>query len=350
MKFIIREISIINWLCSIKMLTILIGVVNLLKVQTMRAKNFTHQLNNITQLLLDMTPAQRKQVQQRIQDTQPEITVNELIQPIFDISPQCPHCNSLHFNKWGKSGSIQRYRCKTCIKTFNIKTKTPLARLHKCELWTQYAECMTLKLTLRQAAKICNINLKTAFLWRHRFLEAQSEQYKDKLSGIIEVDEFFLAYSEKGSKKIESHRIARKRGGDIDKRKQEEQVAVLLSIDRSKHIIDSVLAADNTAEIKLHLAPHIIKDSVLCSDGAWAYVSIAKDANCDHKRLISSENRVQDKIYHIQTVNGAIAHFKGWVDIKMRGVATKYLSHYLAWFRESYVKLDFQQLLVAAYR
>ncbi|MFT7682494.1 MAG: hypothetical protein ACI935_001969 [Moritella dasanensis] len=51
----------------------------------MRAKNFTHQLNNITQLLLDMTPAQRKQVQQRIQDTQPEITVNELIQPIFDI-------------------------------------------------------------------------------------------------------------------------------------------------------------------------------------------------------------------------------------------------------------------------
>jgi len=59
---------------------------------------------------------------------------------------------------------------------------------------------------------------------------------------------------------------------------------------------------------------------------------------------------VKDKIYHIQTVNGAIAHFKGWVDIKMRGVARKYLPHYLAWFRESYVKLNFQQMLVAAYR
>jgi len=46
---------------------------------------------------------------------------------------------------------------------------------------------MALKLTLRQSAKVCNINLKTAFLWRHRFLEAQSEQYKDKLSVIIEV-------------------------------------------------------------------------------------------------------------------------------------------------------------------
>lgn len=332
------------------MLATLIGVANLLKVKTMRAKNFKYQLSNITQLLLDMTPAQRYQVQQQIQDTQPEITMNELIQPIFDTSPLCPHCHSVHFNKWGKSGSVQRYRCNKCDKTFNIKTKTPLAKLHKCEIWPKYAECMALKLTLRQAAKICHINLKTAFLWRHRFLEAQSKQYKDKLSGIIEVDEFFLAYSEKGSKNLKSDRTARKRGGDVDKRKQEEQVAVLLSIDRSKHIIDGVLAADNAAEIRLHLAPHIIKDSVLCSDGAWAYVDIAKEADCDHKRLINSKNRVQDKIYHIQTVNGAIAHFKGWVDIKMRGVATKYLPHYLAWFRESYVKMGFQQLLIAAYR
>ena len=220
----------------------------------MKAKYFAYQLNKITQLLLDMTPAQRAQIQQRIQDYQPEITVNELIQPVFDTSAQCPHCNSLHFNKWGKSDSVQRYRCKTCTKTFNIKTNTPLARLHKCEIWTKYAECMVLKLTLRQAAKVCNINLKTAFLWRHRFLEAQSEQYNDKLSGIIEVDEFFLSYSEKGAKNLKGSRCARKRGGDLDKRKQGEQVAVLLSIDLSKHIIDGVLAADNAAEIKLHLS------------------------------------------------------------------------------------------------
>ena len=133
---------------------------------------------------------------------------------------------------------MQRYRCKTCVKTFNIKTKTPLARLHKCEIWKQYAECMELKLTLRQVAKICNINLKTAFLWRHRFLEAQSEQYKDKLSGIIEADEFFLAYSEKGTKKLKNSRSARKRGGDADKRKQDEQVAVLLRYAQQSKSID----------------------------------------------------------------------------------------------------------------
>ncbi len=33
---------------------------------------------------------------------------------------------------------------------------------------------------------------------------------------------------------------------------------------------------------------------------------LQKKTKCDHKRLISNENRVLDKIYHIQTINGAI--------------------------------------------
>ncbi len=79
---------------------------------------------------------------------------------------------------------------------------------------------MVLKMTLREAAAECHITLKTAFLWRHRFLTAQSEKYPDKLSGIIEVDEFFLAYSEKGSKKLLNGRKARKRGGDASKKQR----------------------------------------------------------------------------------------------------------------------------------
>lgn len=315
----------------------------------MDTKLFVTQLNQITEALLAMTPAQRGVVHHSIQASQAKIVVNEWIQPIFDNLPRCPHCHFNQLKKWGKAGEVQRYYCKGCHKTFNNKTKTPLANLNKCHLWKEYARCMELKLTLREAASICKINLKTAFLWRHRFLTAQSSKYADKLSGIIEVDEFFLAHSEKGSKKFTKERVARKRGGDVDKRTKDGQVAVLLSIDRSSHMIDGVLSEDTASEIQLHLESHIIENSVLCSDGAWAYVNIAKSTNCDHKRLISSESRVIDKIYHIQTVNGAIAHFKGWVDGKMRGVATKYLPHYLAWFRGIYSKLNSQQILKFAY-
>ena len=76
---------------------------------------------------------------------------------------------------------------------------------------------MVLKLTLRETADTCGINLKTAFLWRHRFLMVQAGQNDDALSGIIEVDEFFLAHSEKGSKTLVYKKKARKRGGNIDK-------------------------------------------------------------------------------------------------------------------------------------
>jgi transposase-like protein len=315
----------------------------------MNTKSFVGKLDQITKALSSMTPAQREIVHKSIQSLDTVISTDELIQPLFELSSQCPHCQSSHLKKWGKSGAIQRYRCNNCLKTFNNKTNTPLAKLHKCHLWEEYTRCMQLKLTLREAASICGISLKTAFLWRHRFLMAQAGQNHDKLSGIIEVDEFFLAYSEKGSKTLANTKEPRKRGGNIDKRTKEGQVAILLSIDRSNHMINPILDADTTVEISANFANNITENSVICSDGSWSYVAIAKQKNCDHKRLINNKLRVIDTVYHIQTVNGAIAHFKGWVNGKMKGVATKYLSNYLAWFRESNAKLDNKQILEAAY-
>ena len=315
----------------------------------MKAKLFVSKLNQLTKALISMTPAQREIVHQSIQALDSEISIDELIQPLFDAKSQCPHCDSSQFKKWGKAGGIQRYRCNNCSKTFNNKTKTPLARLHKSHIWQAYAHCMQLRLTLRQAAKICDINLKTAFLWRHRFLQAQAGKNDDKLSGIIEVDEFFLAYSEKGNKTLSSRKKSRKRGGDIDKRTKKGQVAILLSIDRSKHMIAPILSADTSSEIAINLIDNIEANSVLCSDGSWAYVKIAAQKECDHKRLIGNKIRVMENIYHIQTVNGAIANFKAWINGSMKGVATKYLSHYLAWFKESTAKLDKQQILLSAY-
>lgn len=166
----------------------------------MRTKSLVNKLNQITKALLSMTPAQRAVVHQSIQALDSEILMDELIQPLFDALSQCPHCNSTQFKKWGKAGAIQRYRCNDYCKTFNNKTKTPLASFHQCHLWEEYAHCMKLKLTLREAASVCGINLKSAFLWRHRFLMAQAVQNDDRLSGIIEVDEFFLSTQKRDQK------------------------------------------------------------------------------------------------------------------------------------------------------
>jgi hypothetical protein len=100
-------------------------------------------------------------------------------------------------------------------------------------------------------------------------LKAQAGKNDDKLSGIIEVDEFFLADSEKGDKTFSSPQKARKRSGDIDKRTKESQVAVLLSIDRSKHMIAPILSADTSSQIAINLTENIEENPVLCSDGAY---------------------------------------------------------------------------------
>ena len=49
---------------------------------------------------------------------------------------------------------------------------------------------------------------------------AKTAKTQHKLSGIIEVDELFMAYSEKGSKKLTRELKARKRGGDADKQQR----------------------------------------------------------------------------------------------------------------------------------
>jgi hypothetical protein len=152
------------------------------------------------------------------------------------------------------------------------------------------------------------------------------------------------------SKHLKNNRKANKRGDQMSKKHNDSKVAILLSIDRSEHMVSHALAADTKGEIKLYLQPYITEGSVLWSDGAYAYEEIANVTQWAHKRFISTQKSVIEKVHHIQTVNGAIAHVKDWTERKMRGVATKYLAPYLAWFKETRATLDKQKILVAAYQ
>jgi transposase-like protein len=87
----------------------------------MKTKSFVSKLNLITKTLFSMTPAQREVVHQSIQALDTEISTDEWIQPLFDVLSQCPHSHSSHLKRWGKSGSIQRYRCKNCLKPLIIR-------------------------------------------------------------------------------------------------------------------------------------------------------------------------------------------------------------------------------------
>ena len=50
-------------------------------------------------------------------------------------------------------------------------------------------------LYVRKSAQICEINKDTAFIWRHKILDALQNMASDvKLDGIVEADETFFCY------------------------------------------------------------------------------------------------------------------------------------------------------------
>ncbi len=88
---------------------------------------------------------------------------------------------------------------------------------------------------LSQAAYDYQISLRTAFRWHHRFLELPTQMKANWLEGIVEVDETFFTYSEKGNKHIT--RKPHKQGRQLGKSgcSKKDQVPVLTFRDRGKH-------------------------------------------------------------------------------------------------------------------
>lgn len=241
---------------------------------------------------------------------------------------QCPHCQNEHFSLWGYTRQgRQRYRCKNCFRTFSTTTGTSLYRLKLADKWLNYAEHLWFSKSLRYVAHMLDINVKTAFKWRHRFLKNPAIRKPSELCGIVEADETFIPESFKGKKQIP--RAPRKRGGD-----HVPLVPIFIALDRNGAVTHQVLKHNTKKELGDALGPLLKPDSALCTDGNLSYCTIVKSLkfNLDHKRLLASENQVTiDKIYHIQTVNNFIMRWKRWM-VRFYGVGTAYLEHYLAWF------------------
>lgn len=249
----------------------------------------------------------------------------------FAAAPVCPKCAATAIKKWGWANRLRRYRCKCCRVTFNCLSGTPLEQLHKRELWDEHAEALIDGISLRKVAARIDIDLTTAFRWRHRFLEAPKDLKPKALDGTVEADETFFLESEKGSPSLK--RPPRKRGGKARTRGLSgEQIPVLIARDSNKATTDEILDDRSAASIAAVLEPVVQKTAVLVSDGAQAYRAFANDANILHVSLNLSAGERKWGVYHIQNVNSYCSRLKTWMR-RFNGVATKYLDTYLGWHR-----------------
>ena len=261
---------------------------------------------------------------------------------------KCRRCGCDKIVKRGKDkNGKQRYKCKECGATFTDTSYSVVSKSH-CSMnkWEKYIYLLLQGATLEQCAEECKINIRTAFLWRHKILHAlQADQNNRVLSGIIEVDDTYVSISYKGnhskSHKFTMPRESYKRGSD-NKSAIGSKVCVMCAVERNGQFYGEVLGKGQLTKKRVEYAfkERIMPESLVLSDNSWSIrkyfmknesvelVHLKSTVNPKNKRGGTPEIR---GTYHIQTVNNLHRRLRDFLK-RYNGVATKYLSHYINLF------------------
>jgi len=296
----------------------------------------THEFRRLLGLLETLTGEQRAQLQLQLAGGDEAHAVAMIVEGRLGAQPSCPRCGSKHVVRNGHADGLQRHKCRSCKRTFNALTNTPLARLRQRGKWLAQARALAEGLSVRGAAAQMGVHRTTAFRWRHRFLQLPATVRATALAGVAEGDETYTLRSYKGQPRqlrAEQTRAPRRRGGKAAKRGlSDEQVPTLVLRDRFGQTADYVLARDDARHIAPVLAQCVAADAILCTDASPALAAAASTEGIAHEALNTARGERRRGPWHIQNVNAYHSRLKNWM-VRFHGVATSYLEHYLGWFR-----------------
>ena len=257
----------------------------------------------------------------------------------------CPHCLENTFVKFGKYRGLQRFKCtnELCKRTFTPKTNTLLSHSKKpLKDWIKYITLMNNNFSLRDCSKALNINLATAFYWRHKILFTQINNNSTILKDYVEVSKIMLKENFKGSKNI------------ITKKKT--TIFITCAMDNNNDIVSKVISRHSISLkiVKKSLSYNIDKNAILsCYNDRYLQLfskehnnnnfPINKDriinimSTLKKNQIVSPSilNQLNEINKNLPSNNIFIHKFslkiKPWL-IKFKGVSTKYLNNYLNWY------------------
>ena len=238
----------------------------------------------------------------------------------------CPICGYNKYIKYGFYNGIQRYKCKsiTCKKTFSLSTNFIWSYSKKSsEKWVEFIELMLAKKTLRYCAEKLNINLVTAFYWRHKVLNGLSfHNIPEHLDGHIHMGKAIMTENFKGCRNINA--LLRK---DIWVVAAKGKADSILSIPVCKN-------GWNGKDFDEKIYRKIDKKSYIKAYGDRYLYAIANKHNLNSMKI---NEEVELKIRNFT------GNVKRWFDC-FRGIATKYLKKYLCWFIIFYRDKEFTNI------
>jgi transposase-like protein len=247
----------------------------------------------------------------------------------------CPHCESRKVIRWGGFSGRQRYRCKSCRRTFSDLTRTAFAYAKKIGKWPHYLVLMRQGRTLRASAARLEIQVSTAFRWRHALLSPMREVDRVRLTGTVEVKELLFAHSRKGSRNLNG---ARKRGARSGgwRWNQVARDHVLLALSRVGAAHSCTIGGDAVViqNVREWAARRLAGRCTLYGrmPRAGAFGSPIRAAGHDYQmlRIITAGNGLST--HHTRNVDAYGRRLLSWIQ-RFRGVASRYLDNYLLWHR-----------------
>ncbi|MBP5753422.1 MAG: IS1595 family transposase [Treponema sp.] len=298
------------------------------------------KLEILTQLFLNLSESEKENFFARIAGNIHETikvtsevkqTKSSLIQSVSK-KAVCSVCGSSHVVRNGWKCNVQQYLCRDCGKSFGDTENTILkSTKKKLDVWRLYIKCMVEKMSLRKCAEVCNMNLKTAFLWRHKILDAlQNMMNAVQLNGVVEADETFTAISYKGQKLLP--RKPHKRGEKAEKRGlSKEKVCIPCGINMNGLSVAKIsnLGKPSWKDIQSVLGGKIEKQSILVTDSFKGYHKLASKMEVTHIRIPRKKHT--SGTFNIQLLNNYHSQLKKMINDRFNGVSTKYLNNYLVY-------------------
>lgn len=278
----------------------------------------------------------RRPVRHTLQPPDPLHIIRTVRDARFTHGLTCVHCQSEAIIRWGAFGGRQRYRCKSCRRTFSDLTRTAFAYTKKIGQWPHYLVLMRQGQTLRKCAQHLGLHVSTAFRWRHAVLTPMRIADPAVLSGTVELKEILFAHSNKGMRGLYE---PRKRGArNAGWRWQHvPRDRVLLAMSRSGGSHASAIGGD-VVVIPAMIAWTRTRLSGRCT----AYGRMPRAGPCASPvraeghdyQVVETGGARPTGSRHTRNVDAFGRRLLSWLG-RFRGVASRYRANYLIWHRHT---------------
>jgi transposase-like protein len=319
----------------------------------MQKTSFTRLLNALVRL----NPQQIKQLDETL------CTIRRRVDAVIAVDSRCEghgtqvicqECGHEGRTRWGKTRTgAQRWRCKRCSFTWSGLTSTPLAGVHRPDLFLELVRNMIdadKPWSCRKAAAALGISRHTVWRWRMRIIRLLPDVKKGILSGIVEADEARQRESRKASREWVRHEADPQNVPKPPRERWRFYTSMfakvktppggwqawnknLLAItDRSGNRVFEAIPSVSLPDVQAVLLPVMAPDAVLCTDGHATYERISKDNKIPHFILNRGRrNKTDPRSHHINTVGSLQGRYREFMD-PFCGPATLNLKAYGRWF------------------